>query len=369
MQRGAARWVALAFALLLPLTGACTAAPTPSPPVAAPGAESRAQGAVDVIASTPAAAPTPGAMRFRVATIQPPVVAAHLLPYWVGIDTGIFRQQGVAVELVTLQSDQVALTAAANGEVDVVLGTPSPTLLAVLSAGVDAVILGGTHNAFDQHLLAAADVHTPADLRGKSVVISQPGTLNDFQTREALQRIGLDADRDLAGWWTGANQAERVQNLRIGNGEAAVVPPPLSVTLAKEGFTDFGDLTEGAPWPGVAIVVARRVYLARYDYVQRFLKGLLAGIQKTKADPELAKRTIAQYTKIDDPDALEEAYTVYGARLLERVPYLSEEGLQRALDFAVEKRPVARNLKASGLLDQTVLQRLEGTGYVNELYR
>jgi NitT/TauT family transport system substrate-binding protein len=308
-------------------------------------------------------------MRFRVAAIQPPVVAAHLLPYWVGIDTGLFRQQGVAVELVTLQSDQVALTAAANGEVDVVLGTPGPTLLAVLAGGIDAMILGATHNAFDQRLVAAGDVQSPEDVKGKSALISAEATLNDFQTREALRRVGIDPDADLQGWWIGANQAERVNNLRLGNGQMTAIPPPLSTTLTHEGFTDFGDLSEGPPWPGVAIIVARRTYLARFDYVQRFLKGLLASIQRTKADPAAAKQAIAQYTKIDDPDALEEAYDVYGDRLLERVPYVSLEGLQRAIDFAGEKRPRARSLRPSNLVDQTALQRLESSGYVEQLYR
>jgi NitT/TauT family transport system substrate-binding protein len=308
-------------------------------------------------------------MRYRVAAIQPPIVGAHLLPYWVGIDAGVFRQQGLGVELVTVQSEQAALAAAANGEVDVVLGTPGPTMLAVLASGIDAVVVGATHNAFDLRLLAAADVTSASDFVGKTVVVNERGTLNEWQIREGLTRIGVDPDQDLAGFWTGANQAERVQNLRLGNGQATVVPPPLSTTLAHEGFTDFGDLSEGPPWPGVAIIVARRSYLGRFDYVQRFLKGLLGSIQRTKSDPALAKQLIAQYTKIDDPDALEEAYAVYGDRLLERVPYISTAGLQRAIDFAIEKRSLVRALRASSLVDQTALQRLESSGYVEDLYR
>jgi NitT/TauT family transport system substrate-binding protein len=366
MQGTAIRRWALVVLLLGPLAVGCSGATPPSP---APTAGLVANAAGAAAPATATVAPTPGAMRFRVAAIQPPVVAAHLVPYWVGIDTGLFRQQGIGVELVTLQSDQAALAAAANGEVDVVLGTPSPTLLAVLAGGIDAVLIGATHNAFDQRLIAAGDVQSADDLKGKSALISAEGTLNDFQTREALRRIGVDPDADLAGWWKGANQAERVNNLRLGNGQTTVIPPPLSTTLMHEGFTDFGDLSEGPPWPGVAIIVSRRGYLARFDYVQRFLKGLLASIQRTKADPATAKQAIAQYTKIDDPDALDEAYDVYGDRLLERVPYLSLEGLQRAIDFAVEKRPAARSIRASNIVDQTALQRLESSGYVDQLYR
>jgi ABC-type nitrate/sulfonate/bicarbonate transport system substrate-binding protein len=308
-------------------------------------------------------------MRFRVAATQPAAVAAFLLPYLVGIEAGIFRQHGLALELVTMQNEPLALTSAANGEVDVVATTPGPLVLAVLAGGLDAVIVGATHNAFDQRLLGAADVTTPDDLHGKTVVISDKGTLNEWHTREALQRIGVRFESDLAGFWTGANQAERIENLRLGNGQATVVPPPLSVVLAREGFTDFGDLSEGPPWPGVAMIMGRRVYAARSDHTQRFLRGLVASIQRTKADPALAKQALQKYVRVEDPEGIEAAYALYGDRLLERVPYMSREGLQRAYDFAVEARAITRRLQLSTLVDHTLLQRLESSGFVDELYR
>jgi ABC-type nitrate/sulfonate/bicarbonate transport system substrate-binding protein len=349
------RWLGSVVGCVALLASACTAAAPPPPPSP----------------SLPPATPTsaPSAMRFRVVTNVAPVVAPQMLPYWVGMEAGLFQQQGLALELATVASDQLALTAAANGEIDVVLATPAPPLLAVLAGGLDAIVLGGTHNAFDLRLLAAADVTEPAGLVGKTAVINHKGTLNDFQTREALARVGLDPETDLAGYWVGANQAERVNNLRLGNGQTTVLPLPLSATLVREGFVDFGDLSQGPPWPGVAIITSRRVYTARFDYLQRFLKGLLAGIQRTKADPALARKVLATQTKIDDPEAVEEAYAMYGDRLLERVPYLSTEGLQRAIDFAATGRPAVGRLRPSTLVDHSVLQRLEGSGYVDELYR
>jgi ABC-type nitrate/sulfonate/bicarbonate transport system substrate-binding protein len=216
--------------------------------------------------------------------------------------------------------------------------------------------------------MAATDVKTPADMVGRSVIISEKRTLNDFQTREALARLGVDPDGDLAGTWVGANQAERIDNLRLGNGQATVVNLPLSALLAREGFTDLGDLSEGSPWPGAAIVVTRRGYAQRNAYLQHFMRALVASIQRTKADPALAQQALAKYTKIDDPEAVEEAYAVYGQRLLERVPYMSREGLQRAIDYAAQGRPQVQRLKAATLIDHTMLQRLESSGYVDSLY-
>jgi|SRR5712692_3231558 len=363
-----ARRMALLVVLILGGSGCGGAGPAP-PAVTAPLASTPAPASqLPAVTPTAPATPTPGALRFRIASTQAAAVAGQLLPYWVGIEAGLFRQEGLGLELVTLQSDQIALTAAANGEIDAIIGTPGPSLLAAIAGSVDAIVLGGTHNAFDQHLIAAADVKAPTDMVGRSVLISEKRTLNDFQTREALARIGIDADADLGGTWTGANQAERIDNLRLGNGQATVVNPPLSALLVREGFTDFGDLSEGPPWPGAAIVVTRRAYAQRNAYLQRFLRGLLASIQRTKADPALAQQALAKYTKIDDPEAVEEAYGVYGQRLLERVPYMSRDGLQRAIDYTVQGRPQVRRLQAATLIDHTMLQRLESSGYVDSLY-
>jgi ABC-type nitrate/sulfonate/bicarbonate transport system substrate-binding protein len=375
MRSIAGRWMTVLGVLGALLLGGC-APSAPAPPVTTMGTATPAAGTpppapqgTSSLAPSPIATPTPGAVPFRVAALQPAVVAGYLLPYWVGIEAGLFRQEGLAVQIGTIQSDQIALTAAANGEVDAVIGVPSPPLLAVLAGGIDAIIIGGTHNAFDQHLLAAADISTPTDLVGKTAVIGPRHTLNEFQTREALQRLGLDPDRDLLGFWVGANQAERVENLRLGNGQATVLPPPLSVLVAREGFTDFGDLSAGPPWPGAAIIVTRRTYATRHDLVQRFLRGLLAGIQRTKADPALARQALITYMKIDDAEALEETYAVYGDRLLERVPYLSLEGLQRAIEFGGQGRPIVGRLRPTSLVDHTLLQRLESSGYIDALYR
>src|SRR5437763_2636003 len=111
-----------------------------SPPTPDPGA-------------APAPSPTSGAMRFRIVSNLSAVVAPQMLPYWVGIEAGLFRQQGIGLELVTLQSDPVALTAVANGEVDVLVATPGPQLLAALAGGADMEVVHGADNGFDRTFL------------------------------------------------------------------------------------------------------------------------------------------------------------------------------------------------------------------------
>jgi ABC-type nitrate/sulfonate/bicarbonate transport system substrate-binding protein len=320
-----------------------------------------------VLAPTPT--PTAGTFPFRVGITQLPQVAGYLLPYWVGIDGGVFPREGLAVTLVPLPSEQLAMSAVANGHVDVVVAPPSLPLLASAALVGNVVILGGTHNAFDQRLITAADITTAAELVGKAAIINAKGSLNDFQTREALRRVGIDPETQLAGYWVGPNQAERIQHLKLGNGQAIVLPPPLSTIIAKEGYTDFGDLSEGPPWPGAAIWTTRASYTSRYPYMERFIRGLFASIARTKHDPDFARELLKRYTQLDDPDGLAEAYAVYGDRLLERVPRLSVEGLQRAIDFAAQARPGVALPRAETLVDHSLVDRVAASDLLEQLYR
>lgn len=352
-------WLVVA---LLALGLASCVASTPGTPAGPPAP-------VGVAPPAATATPTAATLPLRVGITQFPQVAGYLLPYWVGIDGGVFQREGLAVTLVPLPTEQLAISAAANGHVDVVVAPPSLPLLASAVAIGNVVAIGGTHNGFDQRLIAAADITTPAELVGKAAIINAKGSLNDFQTREALRRVGVDPDTQLAGYWVGPNQAERIQHLKLGNGQAIALPPPLSTILAKEGYTDFGDLSEGPPWPGAAIWVSRQVYTSRYAYLERFLRGLVASIARTKQDPDLARELLKRYTQLDDPDGLAEAYALYGDRLLERVPRLSIEGLQRAIDFAVQARPGTPLPRAEVLVDHTLLDRVATSDLLEQLYR
>lgn len=350
----------MAWVLLLVLTS-CTSS---TPPL-----EDQATPKPSLLNQSALITPTPSALRFRVAVTQPPAVSGYLLPYWVGFESGLFRKEGLALELVTLQSEQLAISAAVNGEVDLIVASPSPVILAAAATGGDTIIVGATHNGFDQRLIAATDITTPDELVGKAAIVNARATLNDFQTREALRRVGIDPETQLAGYWTGPNQTERIQHLKLGNGQMIALAPPLSTLLVQEGYHDFGDLSAGPPWPGAALWVSKRWYISRFAYMERFVQGLAASIARTKSDPELAKQVLAKYMQVTDSEALDEAYAVYGDRLLERLPRINRDGLQRAVDFAAQARPGLPLPRTSGMVDEALVERLQTSGQLDQLYR
>ena len=77
---------------------------------------------------------------------------------------------------------------------------------------------------------------------------------------------------------------------------------------------------------------------------------------------------IGKYTKADDPAVLREVYETY-VNVWERVPRLTVEALQGQLDALALTTPEARTARSEQLLDMSLLDELERSGFVDSLYR
>src|SRR5438309_2188265 len=83
----------------------------------------------------------------------------------------IWAQEGLKAEMVQFQGDPVAFTALTAGELDfVAAGADAAVTLAV--KGANLRLIGVVQNKFEYHLVAAPDIRSAQDLKGKSVAVS-----------------------------------------------------------------------------------------------------------------------------------------------------------------------------------------------------
>jgi hypothetical protein len=81
----------------------------------------------------------------------------------------------------------------------------------------------------------------------------------------------------------------------------------------------------------------------------------------TNAD--LAKKTISRTMRLSDPEAIEEVYQRV-TMVYERFPVVSKE----AVDTILKLAPVTSNRNPYGVLDMSVLERIDKEGFVRSLY-
>jgi NitT/TauT family transport system substrate-binding protein len=85
-------------------------------------------------------------------------------------------------------------------------------------------VVAGVINTLLYTLIAAPDITTGSQLKGKRVGISRFGDSSELATRIAAKELGLDPDRDIAMIQVGSGP-DRFNALRAGAIQAAVVGP------------------------------------------------------------------------------------------------------------------------------------------------
>jgi NitT/TauT family transport system substrate-binding protein len=156
------------------------------------------------------------------------------------VDKGGFAaKRGLKLEILQIKAGATLMKALLSGEIDSVdMGAAESIVAGVRGTGVK--IVGCTWPGVPQIVLAKADINTLADLKGKTVAISSPGSLPDLLFRGMLDAANVPfADVKLA---TQGADLDRYKSLVAGITDAAVVsnefeavmPPDIKV-LAKGG--------------------------------------------------------------------------------------------------------------------------------------
>jgi NitT/TauT family transport system substrate-binding protein len=156
------------------------------------------------------------------------------------VDKGGFAaKHGLKVEILQIKAGATLMKALISGEIDSVdMGAAESIVAGVRGTGVK--IVGCTWPGVPQVVLAKAEIKTLADLKGKTIAISSPGSLPDLLFRGMLDAANVPfSDVKLA---TQGADLDRYKSLAAGITDAAVVSnefeaimPPNIKVLAKGG--------------------------------------------------------------------------------------------------------------------------------------
>jgi hypothetical protein len=99
--------------------------------------------------------------------------------------------------------------------------------------------------------------------------------------------------------------------------------------------------------------------------VSRYLRGYTEAISIIHRDKETAMKVMAKFMKTDNRRLLEVAYEEHEP-VFKRVPLMTKDEVQAVLD--VMKSPKAAQMKPDDFFDNSLLQKLETSGFINSLY-
>jgi ABC-type nitrate/sulfonate/bicarbonate transport system substrate-binding protein len=122
------------------------------------------------------------------------MTASHV-PLWVAQEKGLLVKHGLTPELIFFSAGTTALQALVAGDLDVVL-TSAPNVVNPRFGRADTIMIMSIIPTFIDHIIAAPNITSPEQLKGKIGGVNRQGTVSEMGLRLALRRLGVDPEKD-----------------------------------------------------------------------------------------------------------------------------------------------------------------------------
>lgn len=295
-------------------------------------------------------------------------ISGSYLALWVAHDAGLFAREGLEDQIILIPSGSQLAQVVVAGEVDIAALNGSSAMAAALQ-GADIKVVGNTTNKLIFSVYVRPEIKTVEALRGKKIGVSRFGSATDISARYALRKHNLDPQKDVTIVQMGA-MSSIMGGLQGGSIDAGLVSPPTLFAIDKLGFKELINVTDmDLAFPNPSLVVQGGIIRRKPDLVDKFMRTYARGVHRARTDRELTFKSIAKYTRVEDPVSLQKAYDLYVGKVLEKAPYINMVGMQNALDDLAKTVPAAKTAKPEQFIDLRFLDNLEKGDLLKELYR
>jgi NitT/TauT family transport system substrate-binding protein len=290
-------------------------------------------------------------------------IAAAAAPWWVALEAGYFREQGLDVELIRVDAGSPLLAALANGELDVTF-SGAPTLVLGTLQGLDIVMIGSTSNVLDGVVFARPEIRTVQDLRGKTIGVTNLKAITDVVARLGAKRAGLEPDVDVFTRRTGG-LAESLAGMETGAIDAASLNVPAVFEARNRGFNEVINVTDmKIPFLSAAVGATRKTPAEKPELGEPYVRALAQAGSRLKTDREYGIQIIGKYANNDDRELLGQTVDYYrDIYAVDLYPELS--AVQTVLDQ--EEKPAARTAKPEDFVDQRFAAAVRASGFLERL--
>jgi ABC-type nitrate/sulfonate/bicarbonate transport system substrate-binding protein len=278
-----------------------------------------------------------------------------------------FQKHGVDVQLVPVTGTQMP---------ELTSDTPfgfigAPASLIRAAEGADLNILASLDTArLSVCLVTRPNISKAEQLHGKRLGARVTGAAMWIHTVLALEKLGLDWEKDNIGIPEIGDPTDVVRALEAGEIDGAVLSRAICEQLAAKGYNILLDLfpleVYGAP---DALVGSKGFVTDHPEVAEGIVAGLIEGTafilspNKRKAALSDLKMTL----NIADDAAAESGLTEL-TNVLSRKPYPSLERLKDMQRTMLTARPIVRGVSVRDVLDDRFVRKLDETGFIDRTY-
>ena len=258
------------------------------------------------------------------------------------------------------------------GEIDFLSGLHHETYRERAKGEKRLTYLAQAQNNWDDRLVAAPEINSIQDLKGKKIVSHSKAPCVSGNLRAVLEECGLKAEEiNIEAVDNSSGRfLDFVDDITSGKAAAALVDMPFDLYGVKKGL-------KIVPLPDRP-VIHNTTLLATSDYIKEneetvyaFLKGFIEALHYFKTQPDkvvpILKANLAKRYGLE-----EDEYYVHlqreWAKLLSIKPYPLASAIQNVYDLDVGKDPRMRHIGPMEPWDLHYLRKIDDSGFIDQLY-
>jgi ABC-type nitrate/sulfonate/bicarbonate transport system substrate-binding protein len=284
-----------------------------------------------------------------------------MAPIWVAQEGALFTKQGVNVDLKYLAATTAVQGMVGGGEEIGLVGSQG---IDAKLEGADLVYVASGLPTFVFQVYARTEIKSMADLKGKVVTVTQPAASTDYAMRIVLKRNGLEPDKDVRILYSQDINGV-LSSVNSGNAAAGIMSAPTSLKAKAVGLKPILNITElKIPFLFTGLLSSPKVIRERNEALTRFLRGYIEAMAVIRKDKETTIKSMAKYLKTSDREVLESVYDDY-KDVFPQTPLMTAAEVRAVLDVA--KSPRARQAKPEDFFDNSLVQKIQASGFVESV--
>jgi NitT/TauT family transport system substrate-binding protein len=238
-----------------------------------------------------------------------PVASLESMPIYIAQAQDLFKKHNVEVEVITSRGGGEAMKAFISGDVQIVAtGFPEVGLMRAKNVDVELFFAQTSRVPFGMIARKDENITSVAQLKGKTIAVTSPGSLTANLARYFVQQAGLDPDKDVSLVSVGGG-GEILGALKSSKADAAMLFEPFVTIGIQQGFaTMLVDVPEKLDAFSSSPLSISKAFINKGKDAQNVFDALAEALAYIHSNPsgtlEIAKKSFPSAV----PDVLTAAY-------------------------------------------------------------
>lgn len=300
-------------------------------------------------------------------TVGYAAISPRTTPLIIAQEQGLFARHRLEARLVLIKGAPTLVASLISNDIEVGY-TGGTAVVGAAAQGLYLKILASVSSTLTHTLIAAPNIKTAENLRGKRFGIQSIGGSTWMHTMLALEHVGLEPKRDNISLLVIGDSVLIGQSLEAGRIDAAVLDGTLARRLKTKGFSVIAELQPAhIPMLNQAIVVSQDFLQKRSETAERILMTLVESLAFSLApmNKSIVIKTMMRRFQISDPAVAEEGYQDY-LTSVERKPMPSLDALRNIRRLMAVQNPKVAGVKVEELVDARFVRKLDENGYIEK---